>query len=233
MNNKTVNELFEETKQKMNGHTMLYYFHLSNLCITADPMALLSATIKIEGKDLNLENVATVSIPNDKQFAVTPKDADYIVPITKAIKLEHPEFGLEEKTEKDEITGEDNVVIYYTMPKMNKERHDVCMEYIKAQFDVTNTKLEAIFSQGSAKVALKMNGASEENLQLAKDKLQEIYDWHTNTLKKLKEDKEKEVEDAFQAYLTGEQKETKATEEQQAAEGIDQVFSMDMNNVVE
>ena len=115
------------------------------------------------------------------------------------------------------------------MPEMNKDRHDVCMEYIKAQFDVTKTKLEAIFSQGSAKVALKMSGASEENIKLAKDKLQEIYDWHTNTLNKLKEDKEKEVEEAFQAYLAGEQEENKASEEKQAAEGIDSVFSMNMS----
>ena len=228
MNNKTINERFDETKQKMNGHAMLFYFHLSNLCITADPMALLSATIKIEGKELNLEDVATVSIPNDKQFAVLPKDKEYLAPIIKAIKLEHPEFEIEEKTEKDEITGEDNVVIYYTMPAMKKERHDVCMEYIKAQFDVTNTKLEAIFSQGSAKVALKMANASEENMQLAKDKLQEIYDWHIGTVKKLKENKEKEVEEAYQAFQTGEQEESKATEEKQAAEGVDSVFSMSM-----
>lgn len=228
MNNKTINELFDETKQKMNGHTMLFYFHLSNLCIKADPMALLSATIKIEDKDLNLEDVASVSIPNDNQFAVRAKDTEYIMPITKGIKLEHPEFKLEEKTEKDEITGEDYVVIYYTMPEMNEERHNVCLEYIKANFDATSAKLEAIFSQGSAKVALKMTGASEENIKLAKDTLQEIYDWHTDTLKKLKEDKEKEVEDAYQAFLAGEQEETKASEEKQAAEGVDQVFSMDM-----
>ena len=228
MNNKTINELFDETKQKMNGHTMLFYFHLSNLCIKADPMALLSATIKIEDKDLNLEDVASVSIPNDNQFAVRAKDTEYIMPITKGIKLEHPEFKLEEKTEKDEITGEDYVVIYYTMPEMNEERHNVCLEYIKANFDATSAKLEAIFSQGSAKVALKMTGASEENIKLAKDTLQEIYDWHTDTLKKLKEDKEKEVEDAYQAFQTGEQEENKATEEKQAAEGVDSIFSMKM-----
>lgn len=233
MNNKTINELFDETKQKMNGHTMLFYFHLSNLCIKADPMALLSATIKIEDKDLNLEDVASVSIPNDNQFAVRAKDAEYIMPITKGIKLEHPEFKLEEKTEKDEITGEDYVVIYYTMPEMNEERHNVCLEYIKANFDATSAKLEAIFSQGSAKVALKMTGASEENIKLAKDTLQEIYDWHTDTLKKLKEDKEKEVEDAYQAYLTSEQAENKASLEKQAAEGVDSVFSMEMSSAVE
>ena len=228
MNNKTINELFDETKQKMNGHTMLFYFHLSNLCIKADPMALLSATIKIEDKDLNLEDVASVSIPNDNQFAVRAKDTEYIMPITKGIKLEHPEFKLEEKTEKDEITGEDYVVIYYTMPEMNEERHNVCLEYIKANFDATSAKLEAIFSQGSAKVALKMTGASEENIKLAKDTLQEIYEWHTDTLKKLKEDKEKEVEDAYQAYLASEQAENKASLEKQAAEGVDSVFSMSM-----
>jgi ribosome recycling factor len=233
MNNKTINELFDETKQKMNGHTMLFYFHLSNLCIKADPMALLSATIKIEDKDLNLEDVASVSIPNDNQFAVRAKDTEYIMPITKGIKLEHPEFKLEEKTEKDEITGEDYVVIYYTMPEMNEERHNVCLEYIKANFDATSAKLEAIFSQGSAKVALKMTGASEENIKLAKDTLQEIYDWHTDTLKKLKEDKEKEVEDAYQAYLASEQAENKATLEKQAAEGVDSVFSISMEALAE
>jgi hypothetical protein len=73
-----------------------------------------------------------------------------------------------------------------------------------------------------------MAGASEENMQLAKDKLQEIYDWHTDTAKKLKENKEKEVEEAYQAYLASEQEENKATEEKQAAEGIDSVFSMSM-----
>lgn len=227
-NKKTINELFDEVGQKMNGHTMLFYYRLSNLCITADPIALLSATIKIENKELNLEDVATVSLPNDKQFAVKPKDAEYIIPITKGIKLEHPEFKLEEKTEKDEITGEDNVVIYYTMPKMNKDRYDVCMEYIKTQFDLTSTKLETIFSTCSAKIAIKMSGASAEQIKLAKDKLQETYDWHINTTKKLRDDKEKEVEDAYQAFITGEE-ESKSTEEKQAAEGIDSVFSMNMS----
>ena len=188
-------------------------------------------TVKRRRERKNIEKGAAHICSTYNNTIVTSKDTEYIMPITKGIKLEHPEFKLEEKTEKDEITGEENVVIYYTMPDMNQERHDVCTEYIKVQYDATSTKLEAIFSQGSAKIALKMNGASEENIKLAKDKLQEIYDWHTNTLKKLKEDKEKEVEDAFQAYLAGEQEENKASEEKQAAEGIDSVFSMNMDDL--
>ncbi len=232
-NKKNINEIFDETQQKMNSHTMLFYYRLTQLCITADPMALLSATIKIDGKDLNLEDVATVSLPNDKQFAIQAKDADYILPITKAIKLEHPEFEIEEKTEKDQISGENNVVIYYTVPKMNKDRYDVCMEYIKTQYDITSTKLETIFSTCSTKIAIRMAGASTEQLKLAKDKLQETYDWHTNTIKKLRENKEKEVEEAYQAFLSGEKEENNATAERQAAEGIDTVFSMKMSDLAE
>ena len=45
MSKKDVNQLIQEAQQKMNGYAMLYYFHLGNLCIKADPMALLSATV--------------------------------------------------------------------------------------------------------------------------------------------------------------------------------------------
>jgi hypothetical protein len=41
------------------------------------------------------------------------------------------------------------------------------------------------------------------------------------------------VEDAYQAYLASEQAENKASLEKQAAEGFDQVFSMEMSSAVE
>ena len=47
MSEKKVTDLFEEAKMKMNGYAMLLNFHLANLCIKADPMALLSASIEI------------------------------------------------------------------------------------------------------------------------------------------------------------------------------------------
>ena len=51
MSEKKVTDLFEEAKMKMNGYAMLLNFHLANLCIKADPMALLSASIeKIVGE---------------------------------------------------------------------------------------------------------------------------------------------------------------------------------------
>ena len=131
MDNKNINELLEETKGKLNGFTMLYYFHLCNLCIKADPMALLSATVELNGGELNLEDVADAGMADEYTFVITPRSAEYIFPICKAIKLEHPEFKMEEKQEQNPLTDEQETVIYYTMPEVNEDRRDVCMDYIK------------------------------------------------------------------------------------------------------
>ena len=122
MSEKKVTDLFEEAKMKMNGYAMLLNFHLANLCIKADPMALLSASVEIDGQSLNLEEVATLNLPDERQFAITPKEPEYLFPICKAIKLEHPEFEMEEKIEQNEITNEEETVIYYTMPIVNEDR---------------------------------------------------------------------------------------------------------------
>ena len=104
MNDKNINELFEEIKGKLNGFAMLYHFHLCNLCIKADPMALLSATVELNGTELNLEDVADAALADDYTFAITPRSAEYIFPICKSIKLEHPEFKMEEKQEQNPLT---------------------------------------------------------------------------------------------------------------------------------
>lgn len=230
MSEKTVNGLFDEAKQKMNGFTMLYYFHLANLCIKADPMALLSASVEVNNQVLNLEDVASISIPTEKQFSITPKSPRYIFPICKAIQLEHPEFEMEEKIEKDPITDEDQTVIYYTMPVMNEDRYNACLDYIKVRFEATNTKLDAIFTQISAKIAAKMIGADVENINTAKDKLKGIHEWHCNMAKKFREEKEKEVEEAYQEFLKTATEDAKKTEEKEAAQGKDTMFSISMND---
>ena len=51
MSDKSVNELFNETKSKLNGYAMLFYFHLANICIKADPLALLSTTVEVDGAE--------------------------------------------------------------------------------------------------------------------------------------------------------------------------------------
>lgn len=230
MSDKNVNQLLEDTKTKMNGYAMLLHFHLANLCIKADPMALLSATIEIDGQNMNLEDVAIVNLPNDKQFAITPKEPDYLFPICKAIKLEHPEFEMEEKIEHNEITNEDETVIYYTMPVVNEDRRDVCMDYINVRCEAVTTKMKAVFSADTAKITAKMMGTSMEQLNAVKDTLNEIYDWHMNLCQKFREDKEAEVEEAYQEYVKKVTEQAQKAEEKKATQGMDTMFSMNLND---
>ncbi|MDO4755645.1 MAG: ribosome recycling factor [Parabacteroides sp.] len=229
MNKKNINELIDDLKQKLNGYTMLYYFHLSNLCIKADPIALLSATIEIDGEEYNLEDVAYADLPDEYTFSITPKNPSFLFPISKAIKIEHPEFKMEEKIEQDEITQEEKTVIYYTMPIVNEDRRDVCTDYIKTRYEATQTKMEAAFSITTAKVTAKMVGASAESVETAKNKMQEIYDWYIKMAKRFREDKEKEVEEGYQKYLKSATQQAQQAEEKEAAKGRDTLFSMRIN----
>ena len=230
MSKKDVNQLIQEAQQKMNGYAMLYYFHLGNLCIKADPMALLSATVEINGNELNLENVARVSLPKEDQFAVIPNEKEYVFPVCKAIKFTHPEFEMEEKIERNQLTDEEETVIYYTMPTVNEDRRDVCMDYIKMKYEAATLNIETVFSMHTAKIMALLTGASVESINMVKENLQEIYDWHTNLCNQLREDKEKEVEEAYQKYLATVTEQQKQTEEQEAAQGTDTLFTMNMND---
>ena len=229
MNDKNINELFEEIKGKLNGFAMLYYFHLCNLCIKADPMALLSATVELNGTELNLEDVADAALADDYTFAITPRSAEYIFPICKSIKLEHPEFKMEEKQEQNPLTEEEETVIYYTMPEVNEDRRDVCMDYIKARYEFASAKMEVAYTTGSAKIVAKMAGASEASIEKVKEKLQNVYNQHKDMCDKFRDDKIKEVEEGYQRYLDAQSEQDKQKAETQAAEGKRSVFSMNMN----
>ena len=229
MNDKNINELFEEIKGKLNGFAMLYYFHLCNLCIKADPMALLSATVELNGTELNLEDVADAALADDYTFAITPRSAEYIFPICKSIKLEHPEFKMDEKKEPNPLTDEEETVIYYTMPEVNEDRRDVCMDYIKARYEFASAKMEVAYTTGSAKIVAKMAGASEESIEKVKEELQNVYNQHKDMCDKFRDDKIKEVEEGYQRYLDAQSEQDKQKAETQAAEGKSSVFSMNMN----
>ena len=223
----SVNKLLGEAQQKISGHTALLNYRLMDLCIEAEPVALLTTVVDYDSEEYHLEDVADVAIPNEKQFAITPHDPVYVFPICKAIKLEHPEFDIDTKNEASD-EEEEEVVIYCTMPEMNDERHDACVEYVKAVSKDTQTNVEAIFSVTSAKIVILMAGDSEESIEEAKNKLQEIYDWSVGTCEKLRADKEKEIEDAYKLYVEAENAKKLAKEEERLSKGEEIGFSMKM-----
>ncbi len=217
MENKT-EILLEEAKQKFNGYSTLYSFYLMNLCIKAEAVALLSATIEHAGESFNIEDVASVSLADDYTFRIKPKSASYVFPISKAFQKDHPEFEMEHKMEKDLFDDQEQTVIYYKMPKVNDDRYKVCTDYINARSEAVLAKLDATMAFYTTKITASLSSKGVEQLEMAKSQLQEYYDFYKNYCLKQKDEKIKEVEQAHNEFIAQEQTKAQADLEKSAAE---------------
>ena len=91
-----------DAQQKMSAYLTLLDLRYRNLCVKADPIALLPVTIDSGDKDLNIEDVANVSVPNEYQLAVFPNEFSYMKDLIRGIFDAHPEFRLEIKDMNEE-----------------------------------------------------------------------------------------------------------------------------------
>ena len=93
-----------------------------NLCVKAEPAALLSLTVTdIEGNVYNIEDVADTMIPDDFSFEFVPKEMEMLPFIQKGIAETHPEFKQEVIKPK-----EDNHFFVADTAEYELERHIVC-----------------------------------------------------------------------------------------------------------
>lgn len=227
--------LIDEAKSKMSAFVALVNYRYMNLCVEAEPAALLSVTVEVDGMKLDVENVVDVSCPQKDQFALYPKvnDPSLIFDICKAVKTSHPEFDvdvkdMEDYDEDEKEEDEDQKYILLTMPKVNKDRHDFINKGVDTLQKACQAKLDFIFQDYVAKVTAKLAIGNPEELDEAKEELQNLLDEHKKMLDGYSDDKKAEVEEAYQRYL--EEQEQKEAERQEAeeAQGKDKVFSMKM-----
>jgi ribosome recycling factor len=230
--------LLGEAQKRMNGYTALMSFRFVNLCIKADPLALLPVTATIDGADYDLEALAQVCTPEEDQYLIIPNEQDYIFAICKGIAKAHPEFKIEkeakpkedkgggEKDEDEQNAEEQEQLIRCTVPEVNKDRHDLLMEGIGLLADETKGKIDKTFTTCTAKITKAMAGESPENMNEAKKLLQETYDGHTDLCKQYREHKENEVENAYQRYLKQKEEEETVQKEEDKSRGENTRFSM-------
>ena len=55
-------------QDKMNGYLMLFNYRMMNFCVKAEPVALLSVTVKNYNAEYDLEEVSRIQKPNDFQL---------------------------------------------------------------------------------------------------------------------------------------------------------------------
>ena len=104
MNNYISFETIDFAK-KLKGYNMLFNYRMSNLCVKAEPTALMPVTVFVAGTEYNLEEVANILKPDDFSFDVYPKNQNNLQDIISGIFDVHPEFKMELKTDKAENEG--------------------------------------------------------------------------------------------------------------------------------
>ena len=218
---KSIETLIDEMKTKMSGYAVLLQYRYMNLCVKAEPAALLSFTVTDdEGEETNLEDVASAGMANDYQFEIYPNDPKMVFAICKGIKTAHPEFKMDIRTEEnDEETEENQAVIVCTMPEVNKDRHDVLIDGVDTFYDQCKAKLDANHATYKTRLTAKLVGSSEGDVQEAEDELEKVYKMHDDTCLQYKEAKVKEIEEAYQRYLDEQKKKQDAADERAAARG--------------
>ena len=235
--------LLDEAKNKMSAFVALANYRFMNLCVDAEPASLLCITIEAGDAKLDLEDVADVSSPQKDQFALFPKENNpaLIFAICKAVKTAHPEFKVEVKgqneedgdnsDENDEGNDSDEETEKYillTMPEINKDRRDFIINGVDILQKACQMKLDAISEEYVVKITAKLALDKPEELDEAKDNLQDLYDKHKDMLVGFTDNKKQAVEEAYQRYLAEQEEKQAQQQELDEAHGTDKGLSMNM-----
>ncbi len=200
MNNYISFETIDLAK-KLKGYNMLFNYRMSNLCVKAEPTALMPVTVFVAGTEYNLEDVANILRPDDFSFDVYPKNPNNLQAIIDGVFDMHPEFKMEMKSEKNANDEETHHVVY-TMPEVNKDRRDVLNETSKAFHQECLSKLDACYAKELADTAEAFTKMSVPEVDEAKTGFKNIYDDAKEQSEKLLNAKLTEIEEGYQRYLS-------------------------------
>lgn len=213
---KPVTSKLTELKSKLGGYVMLMQYRYMNICVKAEPMAMLSITIEIDGERRSIEDVALIVMDqeDDKKMKVVAKDMEDIPQIGKGIAFTHPEFKQEVKEllldgQKSEDVPLDQKMFYIelTMPEMDEKRHDNMTKLIKTLHDECSTKMEGTHKLIAGEVAaMLLTGGTPEEAEEAAKAMDDVYNWHKDLMEKYTKTKTDEIDNAFENNQSKEKK---------------------------
>ena len=250
MNTLLIKQL-NDTQQKMGAYLSLLDLRYRNLCVKSEPLALLPVTVDTGDEQLNLEDVANVSKPNDFQLAIYPNTPNFMQDIIRGVFDAHPEFKLDirdmnedrknqemekenqkvQETDQEDTTieeegsefqsseeeepdmcdlGLDDVFdedspetkyLLYTMPEVNKDRHDFLDNGVKLLHQQCMVRLDAEYAAGQKRLNESEKYSSEKDMAEARQDLKDILDDIKDKADQMLQDKEQEIEEAYLHYL--------------------------------
>ena len=202
MNNYISFETIDFAK-KLKGYNMLFNYRMSNLCVKAEPTALMPVTVFVAGTEYNLEEVANILKPDDFSFDVYPKNQNNLQDIISGIFDVHPEFKMELKTDKAENEGgADTQHVFYTMPPVDKDRRKLLNETTKTFHKECRVNLDVTYADLQARLVEPYTQMSPQDVDEARKGFKKVYDKAREECDKMLQLKLNEIEEGYQRYLT-------------------------------
>lgn len=202
MNNYISFETIDFAK-KLKGYNMLFNYRMSNLCVKAEPTALMPVTVFVAGTEYNLEEVANILKPDDFSFDVYPKNQNNLQDIISGIFDVHPEFKMELKTDKAENEGgADTQHVFYTMPPVDKDRRKLLNETTKTFHKECKVNLDITYAELQARLVEPYTKMSPQDVDEARKGFKKVYDKAREECDKMLQLKLNEIEEGYQRYLT-------------------------------
>ena len=201
--------LLGEMDAKLTGHAGLLNYRYMNLCIKAEPAALLSLIITdIEGNVYNIEDVADTMIPDDFTFVFVPKEMEMLPFIQKGIAETHPEFKQDViKPQEDEhffvassadYDKERHIVC--KMPEVDNNRYDVLKQSVKALYDERMVEMDKVKAEYTKTLSERTANLPKEEADEAKDKMEALFKQYSDLCKQYHDTKEQEIEESYKQW---------------------------------
>ena len=208
-----------EYDRVLSGYTALLNLRLMNLCVKAEAAALLAVQIPFKGEKKRIEDVAKIAIPSDEYMEIYPIHEDLIEPITQSVLEVHPEFKPSRESVHITEQDKDYRFVRFTMPDVDDNRRDVLNAGVDVCLSATKAQIDAAKQRYTFRLTPDMQGISEADTEEVKKQFD----------KDSADDKKKEIEAAYQRYLTKQQEKEQAAKDKSDAEGEDAKKILDTN----
>lgn len=198
--NTLIESVIDNMEKQLVGYQYLLTYRYHNLCVKAEPMALLSVIVRMNGEEQEIEQVADVVVPDDYHFQILPKITNSLEEINMGILTVHPEF--EPSFKQMDPENPDSQYLMYKMPVVNKERRDILMETSKVLHDECKVRIEEVCADEIADFG-ELFVSNPQNFNEASQAIDKLRKEYLENIDQLMEKKQDEIEDAYMHYAEG------------------------------
>lgn len=213
---KSIQILLGEMDAKLTGYSSMLNYRYMNLCVKAEPAALLSMTITdIEGNLYHIEEVADSLQADEFTFEIVPHEMEMLPFIQKGIEEAHPEFKQEVVKPKDEdhffmantVEYEAERHIICKMPEVDNNRYDVLKESVKTLYDQCMTEIEKVKAKFTQMLADKTGELPKKEADEATDQMKKLTDQYDDICKTYRDKKVEEIEESHKKWIAAQAEE--------------------------